>query len=52
MAYYGSIVVSDPSIVQFGVEGDGYQQKSPHTANEKFEGLHILDAAKVQNMSA
>ncbi|XP_019860815.1 PREDICTED: prolyl 3-hydroxylase 1-like isoform X2 [Amphimedon queenslandica] len=28
------------------VEGDGYQRKSPHTPHEKFEGLHVLDAAK------
>jgi leucine proline-enriched proteoglycan (leprecan) len=27
-------------------EGDGYQHKSPHTYNELFEGLNILDAAK------
>ena len=28
-------------------EGDGYQRKSPHTKYERFEGLNILDAAKV-----
>ena len=33
--------------LQFGKEGDGYNQKSPHTPREKFEGLHILEAAKV-----
>ncbi|CAI8019392.1 Prolyl 3-hydroxylase 1 [Geodia barretti] len=27
-------------------EGDGYQRKAPHTYNELFEGLNILDAAK------
>ena len=27
--------------------GDGYQRKSPHTYKEMFEGLNILDAAKV-----
>jgi hypothetical protein len=35
-------------VLQFAVEGDGYQRKSPHTQKEKFEGLHILDAAKVR----
>ena len=35
---------------QFSTEGDGYHgRKSPHTTNEKFEGLHILDAAKVMH---
>jgi leucine proline-enriched proteoglycan (leprecan) len=28
-------------------EGDGYQRKSPHTKYERFEGLNILDAAKI-----
>ena len=32
---------------QYGSEGDGYSQKSPHTTREKFEGLNILEAAKV-----
>lgn len=34
--------------VQVGKEGDGYAQKSPHTKHEKFEGLNIIDAAKVK----
>ncbi len=33
---------------QYGKEGDGYERKSPHTENEKFEGLHLLEAAKVR----
>ena len=35
---------------QYGSEGDGYSQKSPHTKREKFEGLNILDAAKVPTL--
>ena len=35
---------------QYGSEGDGYSQKSPHTNREKFEGLNILDAAKVPTL--
>ena len=35
---------------QHGNEGDGYSQKSPHTSKEKFEGLNILDAAKVPTL--
>jgi len=33
--------------MQFGREGDGYTRKSPFTNKEKFEGLPVLDAAKV-----
>ena len=32
--------------------GDGYQRKSPHTYKEMFEGLNILDAAKVLPVSS
>ena len=32
---------------QHGIEGDGYNRKSPHTTREIFEGLNVLDAAKV-----
>ena len=35
---------------QYGSEGDGYSQKSPHTTREKFEGLNILEAAKVPTL--
>jgi len=35
-------------IFKYGHEGDGYTSKSPHTAKEKFEGLHILEAAEVR----
>ena len=35
---------------QYGSEGDGYSRKSPHTSREKFEGLNILDAAKVPTL--
>ena len=35
------------TILQHCKEGDGYQRKAPHTYNELFEGLNILDAAKV-----
>ncbi|XP_064389093.1 prolyl 3-hydroxylase 2-like [Halichondria panicea] len=33
-------------LASYGKEGDGYERKSPHTENEKFEGLHLLEAAK------
>lgn len=33
-------------LASYGKEGDGYNRKSPHTQYEKFEGLHVLDAAK------
>ncbi|CAI8035393.1 Prolyl 3-hydroxylase 1 [Geodia barretti] len=33
-------------LAKYCKEGDGYQRKAPHTYNELFEELNILDAAK------
>ena len=44
-----SLCCDTECLLQHCKEGDGYQQKSPHTYSEYFEGLNILDAAQVHN---